>query len=479
VNGAITRLFLLVIVLFAVLVAFTSRWSVFEAEALRENGKNQRATLRGRFVARGAIRAADGTVLARSVRNADETYTRRYPQPELFPHAVGYSYTRIGQSGTERFRNDALIGDFGQVESIFDRLGGGVPRGAEVRTALNPRAQRVALEQLRGRKGAVVALDPQTGAVEVMASTPGYDQRSVSDPDRFGELAQDEANAPLVNRTTQGLYPPGSTMKVVTAIAAVDSGRFSPDSTVDGSNGKVISGTPLQNFGGADFGPITLTDALTNSVNTAWAAVGERLGKATMGRYMRRLGFGRQVRVDLPGDERAPSGAFAGGRPIEVTDDRVDVGRLAIGQDRLLATPLQMAMVAAAVANDGVLMEPHITQRVVDRDGRVVEDLREGERMSRVMSARSARVVRDMMGRVVEEGSGTAAALEGIRVAGKTGTAEVGGREGCTGDQLWFIALAPAPEPRSAIAVTLECEQGTGGTVAAPIAKAVMQELLR
>jgi peptidoglycan glycosyltransferase len=198
-----------------------------------------------------------------------------------------------------------------------------------------------------------------------------------------------------------------------------------------------------------------------------------------MQRYMRRLGFGEQVAVDLPGDERAPSGAFAKGRLIDVTDDRVDIGRLGIGQSVLLATPLQMAMVAAAVANDGVLMRPHITQRVVDRDGRVVEDLREGERMARVMSTRSARAVRDMMGRVVEEGSGTAAALQGIRVAGKTGTAEVGGREGCAGDQLWFIALAPAPDPEVAVAVTLECEQGTGGTVAAPIARAVIQELLR
>jgi penicillin-binding protein A len=315
--------------------------------------------------------------------------------------------------------------------------------------------------------------------VQVMASVPAYDQNRLREEGEIERLNNDDARSPLVNRATQGLYPPGSTMKVVTAIAAIDSGRFTPDSVVDGSNLKEVSGTPLANFGDADYGPVSLTDALTKSVNTAWAAVAERLGPETMQRYMTRLGFGEQAQVDLPSDERAPSGAFAGGRPIDVTDDRVDIGRLGIGQDRLLATPLQMAMVAAAVANDGVLMEPHITQRVIDRDGRVVEDLRDGERMGRVMSTRSARAVRDMMGNVVEEGSGTAAALQGIRVAGKTGTAEVGGREGCTGDQLWFIALAPAPDPEVAVAVTLECEQGTGGTVAAPIAKAVMQELLR
>jgi penicillin-binding protein A len=197
-----------------------------------------------------------------------------------------------------------------------------------------------------------------------------------------------------------------------------------------------------------------------------------------MQRYMDRLGFGEQVEIDLPSDERAPSGAFFRGRPIPATDERVDIGRLGIGQSLLLATPLQMAMVAAAVANDGVLMRPRITDRVVDAEGREVEDLRDGERLSRVMSTRSARQVRDMMGKVVEEGSGTAAALSGISVAGKTGTAEVT-REGCSGDQLWFIALAPAGDPRIAVAATLECEQGTGGTVVAPIAKAVMEAALR
>jgi penicillin-binding protein A len=479
VNGAITRLFLVVVVLFGVLVAFTSRWSAFEAEALRDNRLNQRDALRGLYVARGAVRTADGDVIARSVQRENETYTRRYPLGRLFAHAVGYSYARIGQSALEREYNDPLVGDFGQIESIFDRLSGRRTRGAELRTALHRRAQQVALDQLGGRKGAVVALDPRSGAVRVMTSVPTYDPAEIRSPERFEELARDEANAPLVNRTTQGLYPPGSTMKVVTAIAAIDSGRYRPDSTVDGSNNQEISGTPLQNFGGTDFGPVTLTTALTRSVNTAWAKVAEDLGADVMQRYMDRLGFGEQVAIDLPGDDRAPSGAFAGGRVIPATDRRVDIGRLAIGQDRLLVTPLQMAMVAAAVANDGELMRPHIANRIVDRDGRVVEDLREGERMARVMSRESARAVRSMMTDVVREGSGTAAALEGSSVAGKTGTAEVGGREGCDGDQLWFIALAPAEAPRAAVAVTLECEQGTGGTVAAPIARAVLQELLR
>jgi peptidoglycan glycosyltransferase len=262
----------------------------------------------------------------------------------------------------------------------------------------------------------------------------------------------------------------------VTAIAAMDSGRYEPESVVDGRNGKEISGVPLNNFGGEDFGPITLTEALTHSVNTVWAEVGEKLGKETMGRYMDRLGFNEQVAVDLPSDERRASGEFVNGHLIPPTSPRVDVGRMAIGQDKLNVTPLQMAMVAAAVANDGRLMRPHLADRVVDPDGRTVRRI-ESHEMSTVMSPDSARKVSEMMQNVVREGSGTAAALAGIDVAGKTGTAEVD--RPCGPNQVWFIAFAPARDPRIAVAVTIECSTGTGGEVAAPIAKAVMQEALR
>ena len=232
---------------------------------------------------------------------------------------------------------------------------------------------------------------------------------------------------------------------------------------------------PLRNFGGESFGLITLTDALTHSVNTAWATVGEKLGKRTMAKYMNRLGFDEPVQVDLPPEERRASGEFVGGKLIRPTSGVVDVGRMAIGQDKLNVTPLQMAMVSAAVANGGRLMEPHLTDRIVDRDGRTVDRIQPRE-MSRVMSGQSAGEVGGMMGKVVEEGTGTAAALEGISVGGKTGTAEVG--HGCP-NQVWFIAFAPAHDPKVAIAVTIECSAGTGGDVAAPIAKNVMQELLK
>jgi peptidoglycan glycosyltransferase len=210
-------------------------------------------------------------------------------------------------------------------------------------------------------------------------------------------------------------------------------------------------------------------------VNTAWATVGEKLGKRTMAKYMNRLGFDEPVEVDLPVSERRASGEFVGGRLIRPTSPVVDVGRMAIGQDKLNVTPMQMAMVASAVANGGRLMKPHLTDRIVDRDGRTVDRIQPRE-MSQVMSGQSAGEVADMMGKVVQEGTGTAAALQGISVGGKTGTAEVG--HSCP-NQVWFIAFAPRHNPKVAIAVTIECSAGTGGAVAAPIAKNVMQELLK
>jgi penicillin-binding protein A len=476
VNPPIARLFVVFALLFGVLVVFTSRWTVLGADALRDNPKNQRSLLEERKIRRGLIRAGDGTILARSVRNPDDTFSRTYPAGGLFAHAVGYSYTRFGRAGLERSYNDELTGRTGELGSLIDELTGADREGDDVITALDPGAQRAAIQGLAGRKGAVVALDPRTGAVKAMASVPGYDPNALPDGRLFARLNRDDANAPLLNRTTQSGYPPGSTFKVVTAIAAIDSGRYQPDSTVSGRNAKPISGVPLNNFGGENFGDITLTQALTQSVNTVWAEVGEKLGKQTMKTYVDRLGFGQAAAVDLPSDERRASGEFLGRRLISPTSPAVDVGRMAIGQDKLSVTPLQMAMVASAVANGGRLVRPHLVDHVEDRDGRVV-DRKRPEEMSQVMSAESAAKVSEMMQNVVREGSGTAAALAGIDVAGKTGTAEVD--RSCGPNQVWFIAFAPARDPRIAVAVTVECTEGTGGVVAAPIAKAVMQEALR
>jgi peptidoglycan glycosyltransferase len=475
VNRAILRLFALVVLLFAVLVGFTSRWTVFEAGSLRSNPLNRRQLLEQQRIQRGQLLAADGTVLARSVPAAGGVFRRTYPSGGLFAHAVGYSYITIGNAALERSRNDELTGQRTSANTILDQLRGRRRQGDDVVTTLDPKAQRVAISQLAGRKGAVVALDPRTGAVRAFASVPRYDPRTLARPGVFQTLSQDSSRSPLLDRVTQSGYPPGSSFKVVTAIAAIDSGRFTPSSTVNGDNGVVISGVPLNNDFNQSFGPVDLTTALTKSINTVWAQVAVSLGKSTMARYMDRLGFDSQLPLDLPSDELRPSGEFKGRRLLSPTSSLVDVGRMGIGQDKLDVTPLQMALVAAAVANRGRLMAPHLTDRVVDRDGRTVQRI--GPRaMSQVMKPATAGAVGQMMSQVVQEGTGTAAALSGVQVAGKTGTAEI--VPGQNVNQVWFIAFAPLDHPRVAVAATVERSDGFGGTVAAPIAKAVIESLL-
>jgi peptidoglycan glycosyltransferase len=455
-NRPVVRVFALVVVLFAVLIGFTSRWTVFEAEALRENPANRRVLFEEERIKRGVIRAADGGVLAVSRRIDAERFGRRYPAGDLFAHPVGYFSIDRGRSGLEAYYNDALTGRATDAVTALTRLLGPQRVGDDLKTTLSPEAQRIAYDGLQGRKGAVVALDVKTGAVRALAATPSFDPAHPEDAETF-------------NRATQGRFEPGSTMKVVTAAAALDTGRYTPESTVDGSNDKVISGTPLRNFGDEDFGQIDLTTALTNSVNTAWAEVGEKLGRSTMADYMEKFGFYSDPPMDYPDSQMVPSGEYKGGRLMSPTSGEIDVGRMAIGQDKLLVTPLQMASVAQTVGNGGVRMKPRLVEKVVDPDGRTTDEPLP-EEAERVISADTAGKLTAMMKNVVREGTGTAAALEGVEVAGKTGTAETG--DGT--DNLWFIGFTG----RAAVAVVLEKVQGgTGGEVAAPIAKQVLEAL--
>ena len=481
-NAPILKLFGLVLVLFVALIAMTSYNSVINADAYREEAHNRRPQIEEQRVHRGVIRARDGSVLARSVLDHSGLYSRRYSaEGATLAHAIGYDFLRTGRAGLERERNDELTGKRSELTSIIDELRGRQRVGDSIVTNLDPEAQRVAIEALGGRKGSVVAIEPATGKVRVMVSSPGYDPNALDRAGVFTKLATDDANSPLLNRATQGGYVPGSTMKVVTAAAALDSGKFTPESVVNGNSPVDISATPLQNFGNEQYGPITLTTALTNSVNTVWAQVAEQLGHRTMAEYMERFGFGEDPPMDYPDAQMRPSGVLdrRTQKLLSPASREVDIGRVGIGQERLAVTPLQMATVAATVANGGLRMEPHLGNRIVDEDGRTVERITP-KVAERVMDESSARQLEIMMSNVVREGTGVGAALEGIEVAGKTGTAELDIERSI--NQPWFIGFAPLGTAKVAVAVTVERVQGPqsqGGIVAAPIAKAVMQELLK
>jgi peptidoglycan glycosyltransferase len=478
VNRQIVKLFAFLVVLFAVLIGFTSYWSVFDAQALKDKEANKRPLLEQQ---RGRILAADGTVLARSVakgRGDALRYVRRYPEGPLYGHPIGYSFVRQGDSEFEKYHNDELVGDESEFSSILDELSGRDQEGNDIVTNIDAAAQRVALADLEAAGfGAVVAIEPSSGRVKVLASNPPYDPNLV--PEHLEELNQDPTS-PLLDRATQGQYPPGSTFKVVTAAAGLDSGTIGPETTIDAPGELDVQGQPLQNDFSEDFGPIALDTALTNSVNTWFAQLGEQVGEDTLFEYMDAFGFGSTPAIDLPDDQVYTSGIFDA-EELLGRNDPIDIARVAIGQERLAVTPLQMAEVAAAVANGGSLMKPQIWSRVVDPDGRVSTRLDPSE-YSQPIDEQTAEELTTAMEGVVSEGTGTNAAISGVPVAGKTGTAETPFNETCGGgteeNQAWFIGFAPADDPQIAIAATVECTTAFGNDVAAPIFRDVAETIL-
>src|ERR671919_2344370 len=316
-NPSIVRLYVLVLALFVTVVGFTSYWSIVEADELRERPDNRRSLIEAQQVPRGTITTVDGTEVAVSVPRGSgdqRIFVRDYPEGKLFGHPLGYSFIEFGSSEIERSENDVLIGRDNEFVSIIEQLEGQADEGSDLTLTLDAEAQQIALDGIRNAigipetGGALVAIEPDTGAVRAMVSEPGYDPNLV--PDQFKQLNRDRGDTPLVNRPTQSVYPPGSTMKVVSATAALDSGEFDTSTTLNADSGKEISGVPLANSGGQDFGTIPMTEALTNSVNTYWAQVGEQLGAGTLVEYMERYGFFRDPPLDFPDDEMKESGIY-------------------------------------------------------------------------------------------------------------------------------------------------------------------------
>jgi penicillin-binding protein A len=487
VNRQIVKLFGFIVVLFGILVGFTSYWSVFDAKALKEKEVNRRPLLEQQQIPRGRILAADGTVIAKSVaegRKGEQVYVRRYPEGKLFGHPIGYSFVKYGDSELERSHNEELIGEESEFSSIFDQILGKNQEGNDIVTNIDTEAQRVAMADLEEAGfGAVVAIVPQTGEVKVMASNKGFDPNRI--PGHYSQLSTNNIETPLLNRATQGLYPPGSTFKVVTAAAGLESGVITPETTINAPGSLEVEGTPLQNDFNRDFGPIALDTALTNSVNTWFGQLGQQVGQDALFEQMEKFGFNATPAIDLPNQgvesEVFPSGIYGEGRQLLHRNDPVDLARVAIGQERLLATPLQMAEVAAAIANGGKLMKPQIWNRVVDPDGRVTDRL-DPSVYSEAVTAETAADLTTAMEGVVSAGTGTNAAIPGIPVAGKTGTAETPGNESCGGgeneNQAWFMGFAPADEPKIAIAASVECTEQFGNDIAAPIFRDVAETIL-
>ena len=443
------------------------------AEWFQDRPENKRSIAKEMKIKRGDILGYDGSVMAGTERRSGYYY-RDYPNGTLAPQLLGYDSVRYGRSGIEAQLNDELTGqssDLG-VQNWVDKLLGRRPKGANLKLTLVPAVQKVAQSELQGLKGAIVVLDPTTGALIASASAPTYDPANLEE--RWATLSKD-SSAPLLNRPTQGLYVPGSAFKVVTGSAGLDTGKVTPDTEFVDTGTYVVFGGKVTNYGGAVYGPNDLTTAMTLSINTTFAKIGNLLGRKRLIAGAQQYGFYQKPPLELPAGEIVASGRY-GKKGLLSPDafmDPLDVAWAACGQERMLATPLQMALVAGGVANGGRVMKPYYLQEIVTPDGRSVRKTQPEQWLVATKPA-TATALNLMMQRVVNSGTATAAALEGIQVAGKTGTAEKG-----DGTNLaWFIGFAPAEDPTIAIAVVVEDTQSTGGEAAAPLAAAVIKTAL-
>lgn len=489
-NARIVRLTYLSLALLLSLVVMTTYWQTWAAPGLAARQDNSLQRVADLEIDRGLVFAfAPRARLARNVAeevDGRRLFFRRYPQGPVTAHVVGYSTAARSRTGLERSLNDYLTGASGNLASILDRtlseLRGTPVRGNDVVTTLDLEAQRVALAELGTRCGAVFAFDPRNGKVKVMVSSPSYDPNLVEE--RFEEISRIRADcapaAPLLNRATAGLYVPGSTFKVVTAAAALESGRWEPSSTFFDPGYCTVYGKRVNNFDTTrPFGTITLESALVYSVNSVFCNIGLELGAKAILRQARRFGFYELPPLETPADERRPSGLYRAGKLwTPARDADVDAGRMAFGQERLLVTAEQMAMVAGTIGVGGRLVAPRVVDRIVAPSGKVVLRTR-ARLLRRAVRPVTARAIAHMMRLAVERGTGTAAQISGWSVGGKTGTGETG----IPGvNTTWFIAFASRDEESPAelaIAVVLERQSGTGGTTAAPIARAVLQAILR
>ena len=483
-NRQIRRVAVVVLVAFMALLAAPLYWQVVAADRLANDPRNTRVLIKEYSIERGPIVLADRFEVARSERSRQRgdplEFVRRYPQGERYGMVTGFYSLVFGRTLAEQEFNSFLLGrapeQFGQ--NVTDLLTARETPGGTLVLTLDRATQEAAEEALGGRKGAVVALDPRTGAVLAMTTFPRYDPNSLSshNPDairRNWERLIDDEDGPLLNRAAGALYPPGSTFKVVTAAAALENGVSMNDELPSPDVYDVPqTSADIRNFGGSSCGDgsLTLPEALEISCNTTFAALGVELGSEKLAAEAEKFGFNQPSPYQLP----------AATSVIPTEQDVPATAQSAIGQRDVRVSPLQMATVAATIANGGQRMGPFVARQVVSDKGSVVKRF-EGEDFGQAIPERVAGDLRDMMLRVVESGTGTAAQISGLPVAGKTGTAQhARGRD----PHAWFIGFTGAGDRQIAVAVVVEeggdvGSEATGGRTAAPIARAVMETYMR
>lgn len=479
-NSPIRKLSVVVFLMLASLLISTTYIQFVQADDLNERDGNRRTLLSVYSRDRGPI-LVDGTAVAESEpTGGDLSRLRTYPDAELYAHLTGYfSFIYGAGGGLEQTMNAELAGTADALfyRRVVDVITGTEPAGASIETTIDPDLQEIAAQGLGDRRGAVVAMDPTTGAVRAMVSHPSYDPNLLSSHDladveaNWAEL-NDDGGRPLINRATGGdLYPPGSTFKLVVAAAALESGDYEPDAELEAPLTYTLPGTTtdIPNFGGAACGSndeATLEESIRVSCNTSFAWLAGELGQEAISDQAAAFGFGERVEIPLP--------VTASSYPSDIDDAQLAL--TGIGQHDVRVTPVQVAMITAAIANDGDMMEPYLIDTVRDQDLDVISRT-EPETAGNPISSETAGELTEMMTDVVDSGSGTSAAVGGMTIAGKTGTAEYGSAGAA---HAWFTGFVVDGDTNLVVTVVVESASDdwtgeTGGQVAAPIARQLFE----
>ncbi|TCU71605.1 peptidoglycan glycosyltransferase [Tissierella praeacuta] len=442
--------------MFISLIVYISYFQIFEAEAIKNNSYNKRLWINEESILRGSIYDRNGKTLAYSEK-IDDTYKRYYIYGRLYSHIIGYSYREYGKSGLELQYNNTLlnINENAAINEIKNIVAP-TTEGNSIKLTIDHELQAKARTLLKGKKGSIVAMNPSTGEIYAMVSLPDFD---VANLKADWKAITESPDSPLINRATQGLYPPGSTFKLITTIAVLNTANLEEYYNCTGSTN--INGYVFKDYQGKAHGNIDLRQALIKSCNTYFTTKSIEIGKDRIGNTAERFMINNNIPFDLP----IKSSQF----PFKENLDKTDIAAAAIGQGKVLVTPLNMALIVSGIANEGQIVKPILVKEIISKNNKILKK-NTTEVLSQGTDSITANKLKDMMVDVVKSGTGKNARIKNIKVAGKTGTAENSSGK----SHAWFVGFAPADEPKIAIAVILEGEGSTGGKSAAPIARDIM-----
>lgn len=454
-NKKIIRVLVFVSLMFLSLVTYLLYFNMFEAEKVAGSPYNKRQWEDEKYVVRGSIYDCNGTTLAETEIDGDNRI-RKYPKGHLYSHIIGYCSKVYGKSQLEMKYDKELLGH-GDISISFNEL----RSGYDLHLTIDNNLQSYAYEQLNGRSGAVVALEPSTGKILAMVSYPDFDPSADALEKNWTGIVE-RKDSPLLARATNGLYAPGSTYKIATAAAAYNAGYASE--TFEDTGSFKLDDLKVENYGGKSYGTIDLKKAFEVSSNAVFCSLGYELGAENVLANAESFGINKDVNTDIP---------VAKSKIEYKKMSNADAALVSIGQGQLLMTPLQVAMMCSSVANNGSMMKPYIVDSIKTSSGITVGSAKT-EELCKPMSSMCAEYLKELMVGVVKEGTGKSAAISGVTVAGKTGTAE----NETDKDHAWFVGFAPAENPQIAVAVLLEYDGGAGGSNAAPIARNIIKSYL-